>query len=196
MACELASASPRRGCGTSCWAFLQDTARLPANLFRRHAQPLQDIQPDAFILAHEAEQQMLSADVVVAHAAGFFDGKLENLLGPRRQLNPAPGVPPDAGKPFDHFFDTRRIQTKLAQDATGNAAFLPDKSEQKVLGADVVVVHPLGLFMSQAENSAGTLCEALHFVVGHSYLRDRLMLPALACPILPKNPFRPAYEGP
>jgi hypothetical protein len=174
---------------------LKNAARLAAHLLGRYPKPLQDIQPHAFILTHETQQQVLGPDVVVPHAAGFFNRQLEDLLRPRSQLDPAAGVPSDAGKTLNHLFYARRIQSEFAKNTASDTTLFSDQAEKEVFGTDVIVVHPLSLFMCQAENSACTLCEALHFVVGHSYLRDRLMLPALACPILPKTCFRPPYRA-
>ncbi len=43
----------------------------------------QDARRDALVLAHEAEQDVLGADVVVAEAQRLAQGELEHLLGAR-----------------------------------------------------------------------------------------------------------------
>src|SRR3990172_8429983 len=121
---------------------------------------------------------MLGADVVVPHAAGFFDRQLQHLLGRRRQLDLAAGMPADAGQPLDRLFDPGRIEAELAQNAPRHPALFADQAEQKVLGADVVVVQPLGLFMGQAEHPASPLGEPLHLIGHGGLLRARRIPPA------------------
>src|SRR3990172_3479925 len=121
---------------------------------------------------------MLGADVVVPHATGFFDRQLQHLLGRRRQLDLAAGMPADAGQPLDRLFDPGRIEAELAQNAPRHPALFADQAEQKVLGADVVVVQPLGLFMGQAEHPASPLGEPLHLIGHGGLLRARRIPPA------------------
>jgi len=58
---------------------------LVANLVGIGVEVEQDACCDAFVLAHEAEQNVLGADVVVAEREGLTQRKLQNLLGPRRK---------------------------------------------------------------------------------------------------------------
>ena len=63
-------------------AFLEYTACLAADLLGSDPQFTQDVHCLAFIGAHHAKQNMLCSDVVVPHAAGFFDGELQYFLDP------------------------------------------------------------------------------------------------------------------
>ncbi len=85
-------------------------------------------------------------------------------------------MPADAGQPLDHLLDPGRIQAQLAQNAPRHAALFADQAEQQVLGADVVVVQPLGLFMGQAEHPARPLGEPLH-LIGHGALLHARRIP-------------------
>ena len=51
----------------------------------------QDARGDALVLAHEAEQDVLGADVVVAEAQRLAQRELEHLLGARRERDLAGG---------------------------------------------------------------------------------------------------------
>jgi hypothetical protein len=159
-------------------SLLQDTPRLAPHLLRGDTESPQHVDGDALALAHQAQQQVLGADVVVPHAAGFFDRQLQHLLRRRRQFDLAAGVPADSRQTLDRLFDARRIEAELAQDAPGDAALFADQAEQQVLGADVVVVQPLGLFVSQAENPARPLGEPLHLIGHGALLRARRIPPA------------------
>ena len=67
-------------------AFLQHFAGLPAHFLGADAQPPQHIQRDAFLLPDQAKEQMLRADVVVAHPPRFIDSQLEHFLGAGREV--------------------------------------------------------------------------------------------------------------
>src|SRR3989304_3415119 len=121
---------------------------------------------------------MLGADVVMPHGAGFFYRQLQHLLGRRRQLDLAAGMPADAGQAFDRLFDAGRIEAELAQNAPRPPALFADQAERRVLGADVVVVQPLGLFVGQAEHPASPLGEPLHLIGHGTLLRARRIPPA------------------
>ena len=56
-----------------------------ANLVQADAEALEHAGGDAFALAHQAEEQVLGADVVVVQPARLVDRELDDLLGARRQ---------------------------------------------------------------------------------------------------------------
>ena len=56
-------------------------------LLEADAEALEHAGGDALALAHEAEQQVLGADVVVVEPARLVDGQLDDLLGARRQAD-------------------------------------------------------------------------------------------------------------
>ena len=66
-----------------------------ADLVQVDAEALEDAGGDALALAHEAEQQVLRADVVVAEAAGLVDRQLDDALGAGvRPTSPTTGRSP------------------------------------------------------------------------------------------------------
>jgi hypothetical protein len=54
---------------------LQHPPCLPANLLGSYPQLPQNIQGDAFTKTDQPKQQVLGTDVVMTHAARFFNGK-------------------------------------------------------------------------------------------------------------------------
>ncbi len=53
---------------------LQEAAgRRRAHLIQAHAQAAQHVDRDAFALAHQAEQEMLGTDILMAHQTSLFD---------------------------------------------------------------------------------------------------------------------------
>ncbi len=82
---------------------------LVANRLRVGAEVEQDARGDAPVLAHEAEQEVLGADVVVAEAQCLAQRKLQHFLRARRERHLArPRLvahPDDAGDLAAHLFD-------------------------------------------------------------------------------------------
>jgi len=54
---------------------------------------------------------MFCSDVVVPHAAGFFDGELQHFLDPRRKIDFAGACLSNAAQAFNHFLDPFRFHT-------------------------------------------------------------------------------------
>ena len=102
----------------------------------------QDARGDALVLANQAEQDVLGADVVVAQAQRLAQRQLENLLGARRERDLAGGDllagADDADDLRAHAFNG---DVEGLEDASGETLLLAEKTEQDVLGADVVVLE-------------------------------------------------------
>src|SRR5690625_4283709 len=126
------------------------------------AQLHQDLGGDTLTLSNEAEQDVLGADVVVPELKSLAQGELENLLRPRGERDvPRRGLlalPDDLLHLLTHGFkgDTETLQ-RLGSDTF---AFV-DQTQKDVLGADVVVVEHLGLFLGQDNNAACAVGEPL-----------------------------------
>ena len=60
---------------------------LRAHLIQADAQAAQHFGRDALAFLHQAQQQMLGADVRVAHLPRLFDGQLDHVLGARGQAS-------------------------------------------------------------------------------------------------------------
>ena len=149
-------------------ALRQDADDLVADLVEVDPERLKDTGGDPLALADEAQEQVLRADVVVAQAARLVDGQLDDALGPWRQPDLAddrPVAAPD--DELDGGPDLGQLDVHVLEDARGDALALPHQPEQQVLGADVVVVEPLGLVLRQCQDLAcavGELVEAIHRV--------------------------------
>ena len=149
---------------------LWDRTRMTSwrTLSRLTPERLQDAGGDALALADQAEQQVLRADVVVAEAARLVDGQLDDPLGARRQPDLAddrPVAAPD--DELDRGPDLGQLDVHVLEDARGDALALADEAEEQVLRADVVVVEPLRLVLSERQDLARAireLVEAIHRV--------------------------------
>ena len=115
---------------------------LVADLLRVRVEVEEDPCGDAFVLAHETEQNVLGADVVVAEGECFAQRQLEDLLGARRERDLAGGdlvaLSDDARDLCAHFLhrDVERLE-----DASCEALLLAEQPQQDVLRADVVVLQ-------------------------------------------------------
>ncbi len=103
--------------------FLQHAPHLAADLVGGHAQPLEHFHRRAF-RAHQRQEEMLGADVVMAHLARLFDGVLEHLLGVGSQLDLAALVTPLAGDAHHDLAHPLRVQAEFAQHTPGDASVL------------------------------------------------------------------------
>jgi hypothetical protein len=122
----------------------------------------QDARRDALVLADEAEQDVLGADVVVAERQRLPQRQLEHLLGPRREGDLAGGdlvtLTDDPGDLRAHLLDG---DVESVEDAGGKALLLAQQAEQDVLGADVVVLEGAGFILRQHHHLAGTFGKPL-----------------------------------
>src|SRR5690606_39994658 len=108
------------------------------------------LRGDAFTLADEAEQDVLSADVVVAELQRFAQGQFKDLLGARRERDVSGRLLLALADDVLHLLahgverDAQRLQRLGC-----NAFALVNEAKQNVLSTDVVVVEHLGLFLGQ-----------------------------------------------
>ena len=105
---------------------------------------------------------MFGANIMMAHAAGFFDGKFQDLLGAGGKIDLAAAVLPKPAQLFNHFAHAIRFQAQFAQYTAGDAAIFLDQAEQQVFGPDRALVQALGFLMSQAEHPARSLGKSFH----------------------------------
>ena len=120
---------------------------------------------NAVALAHNAEQQVLGGDIVLAELQCFAQGTFQHALGARRERDVASGgghiLVCDALDLLDGFFVTH-VQT--AQCLGGNAFAFADKAKQQVLGANVGLLQRACLFLCEHEHTAGFVGEFLEHV--------------------------------
>ena len=135
---------------------------LVADLLRVGVEVEQDAGGDALVLAHQPEQDVLGADVVVTERERLAQRQLEHLLRPGRERDLARGDllagADDADDLGAHALDR---DVERLEHAGGEPLLLAQQPEQDVLGADVVVLERAGLFLRQDDHLSGPLCESL-----------------------------------
>ena len=116
-----------------------------------------------FLLAQQAQQDVLGADIVVVEVAGLLHRILDHLLGPGRlrELAHRDHVGAALDELFNLHADLPQVDVEVFQDVGGDTAPLLDEAEKDVLGADVFVVEPLGLLVGQLHHFASTVGETL-----------------------------------
>ena len=135
---------------------------LVADLLRVGVEVEQDAGGDALVLAHQPEQDVLGADVVVAERERLAQRQLEHLLRPRRERDLARGDLLAGADDADHLgADALDRDVQRLEHASGEALLLAQQAEQDVLGADVVVLQGAGLFLGEDDHLPGPFCESL-----------------------------------
>ena len=122
----------------------------------------QDARGDALVLAHEPEQDVLGADVVVAEAERLAQRELEHLLRARRERD-LPGGDLLAGADDAHDLRAHALDgdVEALEHPRGQALLLAQQPEQDVLGADVVVLERPRLLLRENDHLPGPFCESL-----------------------------------
>ena len=149
-------------------------ALLAATRAREHADDLvadllgvgvevrQDACGDALVLAHEAEQDVLGADVVVPERQRLAKCQLEDLLGAGGERDLARGhLFPGPDDPDDLRPDLLHRDFKPLEDPCRETFLFAQQAEEDVLGPDVVVLEGTRLFLGQDDDLARPLGEPL-----------------------------------
>ena len=140
----------------------QHPDHLVADLLGVGVEVEQDARGDALVLADQAEQDVLGADVVVAQAQRLAQRQLQHLLGARRERNLAGG---DLLAGADDAHDLRAHalygDVERLEHPGGEPLLFAQQAEKDVLGADVVVLESPSLFLRQDDHLAGSLCKSL-----------------------------------
>src|SRR6185437_2856048 len=125
----------------------------------------QDPGGNALVLADEAEQDVLGADVVVAEGQRFAQRELQDLLRARRERDLAGrdlvALADDPRDLRSHFLhrDVERLEYPRRE-----ALFLTEQPEQDVLGADVVVLERPRLVLGEDDDLASPFSETFEQV--------------------------------
>ena len=126
---------------------------LVANLLGIRVEIEQDAGRDAFVLAHEPEQDVLGADVVVPERQRLAQRELEDLLRARRERDltgrDLVTLADDARDLRAHFLDR---DVERFEHPRGETFLLAQQAEQDVLRADVVVLQGPGLILGKDDN--------------------------------------------
>src|SRR6185437_3357664 len=126
----------------------------------------QDACGDAFVLADEPEQDVLGPDVVVTEAQSFAQGELENLLGTRGEGDlPGGDLLARADDADDLGANALDRDVERLEHARGKALLLAQKTEQNVLGSDVVVLELARFFLGQHDDLTSSLCKSLEHLI-------------------------------
>ena len=135
---------------------------LVADLLGVRVEVEQDAGGDALVLAHEAEQDVLGADVVVAEGERLAERQLEHLLRARREGDLARGhLLAGADDAHDLGAHTLDGDVEALEHAGGEALLLTEEAEEDVLGPDVVVLERPRLLLGEDDHLACALCESL-----------------------------------
>src|SRR6478735_9300868 len=133
---------------------------LVADLLRVRVEVEQDARSDTLVLAHEPEQDVLRADVVVAERQRFAQRELEHLLsaGSERNLSGRDlvALADDAGDLRAHLLDR---DVERLEHTRSKAFFLAQQAEQDVLRADVVVLERPRLVLGEDDDLASPFSE-------------------------------------
>ena len=131
-------------------ALVEDAGCLGPDFVQGDAQAFENTGRHALALAHDADEQVLRADVVVTEPARLVDRQLNHLLGARCQPDVAGrGALAPADDELNGRADLGKLDTEAPQHTGSHAVGLSDKAKQDVLRPYVVVVEPLGLFLGQ-----------------------------------------------
>src|SRR5438552_14745488 len=103
---------------------------------------------------------MLCTDIVMIQASSFIDSKLNYLFGAWGQTNLSQDdTISTANYKFNGATDLIQLHTEVTQYFCGDTFTLTYQAEQKMFGADVVVLEALGFLLSQAQDFPGSFCE-------------------------------------
>jgi len=105
--------------------FIEHAASLPPDLIGRYAEPAKHFHGRAFD-AHQAEQDMFGANVMMTEVRGLVNCIFKDLLGITGQFKPGTDRVTFHRDASDHFAHAARFQSEFAQDASGNASILFD----------------------------------------------------------------------
>ena len=175
-------AAPRRA-GLAAAGAGEHPDDLVANLFRVRVEVEQDAGGDALVLAHEAEQDVLRPDVVVAERQGLAQRELEHLLGARRERDLAGrDLVALADDPRDLGANLLDRDVEALEHARGEPLLLAEESEQDVLGPDVVVLQGARLVLGENDDLACAFSESF----------EQRLNPL---PVVPRDPMVPKWSG-
>ena len=152
----------------------QDANDLVADLVQVDAERFEDTGGDPLALTDEAQEQVLRADVVVAEATGFVDREFDDPLGARRQADLADDrAIAAADDELDGGPDLGQLDVHVLEHTGRHTFALADEAQEQMLRADVVVVEPLRLVLSQCQDLACAIREFVETV----HRVERLFLP-------------------
>ena len=142
----------------------EQAQRLRARGIEVHAGVREDLRRNALLLAQQAEQQVLGADVGMAELARFAHGELEHFLRARRVGEVGAGGLrrfPLLDRLLDLLLNLVELDAEILQDGGGDALALADEAEQDVLRPHVFVVETGGFLARHREDLPHPLGEVV-----------------------------------
>ena len=133
-------------------------ACLGSDLVEIDPEALEDARRNAFSFAHEADEKVLCAYVVVLQSPGLVNGQLDDLLGPGGETYLPACVP--LPTPDDELYgrpDLAEFHAQVGEGLGRHAVGFPHQAEKYMLGPDVVVIEPLCFLLRKGQDSAGPL---------------------------------------
>ncbi len=127
----------------------------------------QDARGHALVLANEAEQDVLGADVVVAEGQRLTQSQFQHLLGAWREGDLAGGDFLSGSDDADDLgADALHGDVQGLEYACGETLLLTEEAEEDVLGPDVVVLERPRLLLGEDDHLTCSLCESLEHGLG------------------------------
>ena len=165
---------------------------LVADLLSVGVEVEQDAGGDTLVLAHQPEQDVLGADVVVAERERLAQRELEHLLRARRERDltgrDLVALADDAGHLGAHLLDG---DVELLEHARGKALLLAQQAEQDVLRADVVVLQRPCFVLREDDDLPGPFRESLEHRSFDPPFRIVSGVPVIGCSGSKVNPSYP-----
>ena len=124
------------------------------------AHPLfhEDRRRDRSLLAEDAQEQVLRADVVVQQTVRLFGGELQHPLGfgAERDLDRRRHLLAEDRPAFDFLADVFEREMRPGKDPAGQALTFPNQPKQQVLGLNGNAAELAGLVSGEEKYSSGS----------------------------------------
>ena len=141
-----------------------------ARLLDVHVEIFQNLRGHAVAFAQQAEQNVFRADVSVIERLGLLRREREHFFHARRVGNVADHLLVRAGADLflDFHADGFEVEAHFLQDIHGHALAQFDQAEQKMLGAEEIVVEPVGFLARQREHLLRARRKIAHGFIAHT----------------------------
>ena len=133
------------------------------DLVEPRAERFENLGRDRLALFHQAEQQVLGTDVVVAELPRFLDRQLEDALRLRSEWNltKRQRLGESGQGPLDFGLDGFQSQSETLQDRGRDPFAVSDQAEENMLGSHEIVAEPSGFFTCEDDDPSRPFGESL-----------------------------------
>src|SRR6185437_4149688 len=140
---------------------VEETLDLRADLLQGRAEVLQDVRGDALAFDEQSKEQVLGADVVVAHASRLFEGDLDDLLHARGRNDLLDDDSLVAAQHrFDGLPDLADLDAQVVENLGGESLTFAKEPQEQMLCADIAVVGSFCFFLGERQNFFRSLSES------------------------------------